>query len=60
MLTFDQEKRPTAEEMLTHIWIVELSKVDIDESLALGALDNLKGFRADQTLKAATYAFIAS
>lgn len=31
----------------------------LDESLALGALDNLKGFRADQTLKAATFAFIA-
>lgn len=28
--------------------------------MAHGALDNLKGFRADQTLKAATYAFIAS
>lgn len=27
--------------------------------MALGALDNLKEFRADQTLKAATFAFIA-
>ena len=28
--------------------------------MALGALDNLKNFRADQTLKAATYAFIGT
>jgi Ca2+-binding EF-hand superfamily protein len=28
--------------------------------MALGALDNLKSFRADQTLKAATYAFIGT
>jgi len=34
--------------------------VTIDATMAVGALDNLKGFRADQTLKAATYAFIAS
>lgn len=60
LLTYDQEKRPTAEDALQHPWITELSTIAVDESLALGALDNLKGFRADQTLKAATYAFIAS
>jgi calcium-dependent protein kinase len=60
LLTYDQDKRPTAEQILQHPWITELSNIEIDESAALGALNNLKGFRADQTLKAATYAFIAS
>jgi len=60
MLTYDQEKRPDAETILQHPWITELSTITVDESSALDALDNLKGFRADQTLKAATYAFIAS
>jgi calcium-dependent protein kinase len=60
LLTYDQEKRPTAEQILQHPWVTELSNIEIDEAAALGALNNLKGFRADQTLKAATYAFIAS
>lgn len=59
LLTYDQNERPTAEEALTHEWIKASGQVALDESLALGALDNLKGFRADQTLKAATFAFIA-
>jgi calcium-dependent protein kinase len=32
----------------------------VEESLAISALENLSGFRADVTLKQATYAFIAS
>lgn len=60
LLTYEQDKRPTAEMALQHPWIQELSHVALDASVALGALDNLKCFRADQTLKAATYAFIAS
>lgn len=47
LLTYDADKRPDAEKALQHPWITELSKVALDESLALGALDNLKGFRAD-------------
>jgi len=38
----------------------ELGNLAVDESLALSVLDNMKGFRVDQTLKQATYAFIAS
>ena len=45
---------------LKHPWITELSTVAVDETLALGALSNLKDFRADSTMKQATYAFIAS
>jgi len=37
--------------MLGHTWLTELAKITVDESVALGALNNLKNFRADQTLK---------
>ena len=47
LLTYDQHVRPSAEKILQHVWITELSAIEIDESAALGALNNLKGFRAD-------------
>jgi calcium/calmodulin-dependent protein kinase I len=47
LLTYDQYARPTAESALQHQWITELSVIEVDESAALGALNNLKGFRAD-------------
>ena len=60
LLTYNKDERPSAEEILTHPWLVELGSLAVDESLALSVLDNMKGFRVDQTLKQATYAFIAS
>jgi len=60
LLTLDQNARPTAAEALTHPWITELSKIEVDESLTLGALGNLKNFKAESTMKQATFAFIAS
>lgn len=60
LLTLDQEKRPSAADALKHPWITELSKIEVDESLTLGALGNLKSFKAESTMKQATYAFIAA
>ena len=60
LLTYKPEERPTAAEALQHPWVVELSTVAIDDSAAISALDNLKGFKADTTMKQATFAFIAS
>lgn len=60
LLTFDPEVRPSAEQALKHPWITEMSTVAVDSSVAMGALSNLKNFRADQKLKQATFAFIAS
>jgi len=37
-----------------------MSQASVDTSIAMGALSNLKNFRADQKLKQATFAFIAS
>ena len=60
LLTYDIDKRPSAEEALKHPWITEMSNASIDATIAMGALSNLKTFRADQKLKQATFAFIAS
>jgi calcium-dependent protein kinase len=60
LLTYDPEHRPSAEEILKHPWIVEKSTQAVDSNVAMGALSNLKSFRADQKLKQATFAFIAS
>eukprot|EP00352_Strombidinopsis_acuminata_P004002 CAMPEP_0176397868 /NCGR_PEP_ID=MMETSP0126-20121128/45466_1 /TAXON_ID=141414 ORGANISM="Strombidinopsis acuminatum, Strain SPMC142" /NCGR_SAMPLE_ID=MMETSP0126 /ASSEMBLY_ACC=CAM_ASM_000229 /LENGTH=408 /DNA_ID=CAMNT_0017772431 /DNA_START=230 /DNA_END=1456 /DNA_ORIENTATION=- len=60
LLTLDQDKRPAATDALKHPWITELSKIEVDENLTLGALGNLKNFKAESTMKQATYAFIAA
>jgi len=60
LLTFDTAARPSAEEALKHPWIVEYSVQSVDSTIAMGALNNLSHFRADQKLKQATFAFIAS
>lgn len=60
LLTYDPEQRPSAEEALKHPWITDLSSTTVDSSMAIGAFSNLKNFRADQKLKQATFAFIAS
>jgi len=60
LLTYDTEHRPSAEEALRHPWIIEMSTAQVDSNIAMGALSNLKTFRADQKLKQATFAFIAS
>jgi serine/threonine protein kinase len=51
LLTYKPEDRPSADQALRHAWLVELSHIAIDETLAINALDNLKGFRVEQTLK---------
>lgn len=60
LLTYDVDKRPSAEQAIQHPWIVKMSSQQVDASVAMGALTNLKSFRADQKLKQATFAYIAS
>ena len=47
LLTYDSEKRPSAEEALKHPWVSEMSHGSVDANIAMGALQNLKTFRAD-------------
>jgi calcium-dependent protein kinase len=60
LLIYDPEKRISAEEALQHPWITDNVEVKIDQNLAQGALANLKTFKAEQKLKQATFAYIAS
>lgn len=60
LLTYDMDQRPSASDALQHEWIIKYSSQVVDSTVAIGALSNLKTFRADQKLKQATFAFIAS
>lgn len=60
LLTYNPEERPSAEQALQHPWLQELATLQVDETMAVKALDNLGKFRSDVTLKQATFSFIAS
>ena len=63
LLTRDQDKRPSAEEALTHQWIQqanEAQKESVKADVAVSALTNLQSFNAQSKLQQATFAFIAS
>lgn len=60
LLTYGTEQRPSAQQALEHVWLTELASIQVDEGLAMNALDNLSKFNSDVTLKMATYSFIAS
>jgi calcium-dependent protein kinase len=60
LFTYDIDKRPSAEEALQHPWITEMSNISIDTAAAQSALSNLSNFSADQKLKQASFAFIAT
>lgn len=59
LLTFNHEDRQSAEDALSHPWVVEMSEGDIDSEKAVAALGNLKSFRAQESMKKATCAYIA-
>lgn len=63
LLTYNEENRPTAEQAMNHHWIkdaLKKSREELDGLLALNALKLLKDFQAENKLKQATFAFIAS
>ena len=51
LLTYNPEERPSAEVALRHPWLTELATLQVDEALAMNALDNLSKFNSDVTLK---------
>lgn len=60
MLILDVTKRPTAEQALQHIWICDHAKTEVSESQTKEALDHLKNFHKNNTLKTATFSYIGS
>jgi len=62
LLTYDQNKRPSVEQALNHAWLKEATKSDFksDTNVAIDALKNMHKFKADQTMKSASYTFMAA
>lgn len=59
-LNVDIGARFTAAEALKHEWIISNGTLPPDNEVIVKHLDNLLKFKADDTLKAATYFYIAS
>jgi len=51
MLTYDPERRISAEEAMMHPWIVKKSHEDVDSDAILNALTNLKNFNVEKKLQ---------
>lgn len=60
MLTFNPNARISAKDALQHPWILNFSKVKIDEQKTKKTLNNLRSFSGSSKLKQAALAFIAS
>ena len=60
LLCVDPEQRLSAKQALEHPWIQNLGTLPIEATIAQQALNQLKQFKADATLKTAAYAFISS
>lgn len=60
MLTFDYQRRISANEALAHPWLHNANRSPINTSSAKGIFSNLQSFRSEQKLQKATYSFIAT
>lgn len=60
LLTLDTEKRTSSGDALLHPWITEHWESEFDTKMAKNALSNLSKFRAEEKIKQATIAYIAS
>jgi calcium-dependent protein kinase len=50
MLTYDHERRISAEEALKHSWISKKAHEEFDSDATLNALTNLKNFNVEKKL----------
>jgi calcium-dependent protein kinase len=60
LLQLNPKDRPTAQQALQHKWIVTNSELIVDENVAIKAMNNLRQFRINETMKQATYTYLAS
>ena len=60
MLTYDPDRRISAEESLRHPWITKKAYEEIDNEGILNALTNLKNFNIEQKLQQATITYLVS
>lgn len=50
MMTYDPERRISAEEALKHAWITKKAYEEIDNEATLNALKNLRNFNVEKKL----------
>ena len=50
MLTYDPDRRVSAEEALKHAWITKRAHEEIDPEVTLNALKNLRNFNIEKKL----------
>lgn len=60
MMTYDPDRRISAEEALRHQWIVKRAYEDIDSDATLNALRNLKNFNIEKKLQQATITYLVN
>lgn len=60
LLTYDKDQRISSGDALAHPWIVKMCETEYDTKVAKRAFTNLSKFRAEEKIKQATIAFIAS
>ena len=60
MLTYDPDRRVSAEEALKHAWITKKAHEDIDPEVTLNALKNLRNFNIEKKLQQATITYLVN
>lgn len=60
MLTYDPDKRITAENALKHQWVMKKAYEEIDVEVTLNALKNLKNFNIEKKLQQATITYLVN
>ena len=60
MLTYDPDRRISAEEALKHPWITKKAYEEFDNDATLMALTNLKNFNVEKKMQQAAITFIVS
>lgn len=60
MMTYDPERRVSAEDALKHQWISKKAYEEVDSEVTLNALKNLKNFNIEKKLQQATITYLVN
>ena len=60
MMSYDPERRISADEALRHVWISKKAYEEVDIEIILNALKTLSTFNADKKLQQATITYLVS
>ena len=60
LMTYDPERRISAEDALRHPWITKKAYEEVDNEVTLNALKNLKNFNIEKKLQQATITYLVN